>query len=181
MTWTLLISEYRFYFRNRLQYLLFPLMIVLGVMVSQFARFSFPGVYLNSPWVITYVFGLLTISIVFIITLVAAQVLTRESDTLFDRILYATPLQKKHFLPGRFLTVFSISIIYSVLLNTGYMFGHLLRAQGGEDLAMFNILYYVYPFMCLTLPNAFFCTAIVTPAGWIIRNKLVGFRLKINR
>jgi hypothetical protein len=173
MTWTLLLSEYRFYFRKRLQYLLFPLMIVLGLMVSQFARFSFPGVYLNSPWVITYVFGLLTISNVFIITLVAAQVLTRESDTLFDRILYATPLQKKHFLPGRFLTVFSISIIYSVLLNTGYMFGHLLRAQGGEDLAAFNILYYVYPFLCLTLPNAFFCTAIVTAAGWISRNKLV--------
>src|SRR5690349_16346466 len=96
------LSEARFYFRKKWFYALLLLFSTLGYCMSIIANFSFPGVYVNSPYVLTYAIGLISLINIFTITIFSAQILLREKDAGFEAILYATPLNKRNFLLSRF-------------------------------------------------------------------------------
>ncbi|WP_166437004.1 M1 family aminopeptidase [Niastella caeni] len=166
-------SESRFYFRKWWFYGLLLAFLSLGLLTSQVANFSFPGLYVNSPWVLMYIIGLLSLLNIFIITILAAQILFREKDSQFDAILYATPMCKSHFLFSRFTLIVVVTLLCFLLLLSGLMMGHLLRGNDPEKYTSFHLLNYLHPFVVLVLPNAFLCAAIVCTVAWLTRNKLI--------
>src|SRR5690348_13767824 len=94
--------EAGFYFRKKWFYVMLLLFLGLGYFMSIKASLSFPGVYVNSPYVLTYAIGLISLINIFTLTIFSAQILLREKDANFDAILYATSLDKKDFLLSRF-------------------------------------------------------------------------------
>ncbi len=166
------ISEANFYFRKKWFYgalLLFP---ALGYLLTYKATLSFPGLYVNSPYVLTYVIGLISLINIFTITIFSAQIILREKDADFDTILYATPINKMNFLLSRYSLILIITLLSYFLFILGFMTGHLIQGNDPERFRGFRFINYLYPFLILVLPNAVFCTAIVSMAGLLSKSKM---------
>ena len=58
-------SEAGFYFRKKWFYVMLLLFLGLGYFMSVMASLSFPGVYVNSPYVLTYFIGLVSLINIF--------------------------------------------------------------------------------------------------------------------
>lgn len=166
-------SEARFYFSKKCFYLLLLLFAGLGYFISVMGNFSFAGVYINSPYVLTYAIGLISLINIFTITIFSSQILLREKDNRFDSIVYATPLHKKSFLFSRFTLIFFITALCFLLFVLGLMAGHTMQGGNTEKFMPFNFIYYLYPYLVLVLPNITFCTAIVCAVGWLTKNKML--------
>ena len=153
-------AEARIYFGKKWFYACLLFFLVIGYLMSILARFSFPGVYVNSPYTLTYAIGLVSLVNIFTITILSAQIVLREKDAGFDAILYTTPMPAKHFLLSRFSLILLITIISFFLFVTGFMAGHLLAGNNREKFMDFHVINYLYPFFVLAVPNALLCTAI---------------------
>src|SRR5688572_24953152 len=116
----LFFSEVSFYFRKKWFYAMLLLFLGLGYFMSVMASLSFPGVYVNSPYVLTYAIGLISLINIFTITIFSAQILLREKDAGFDAILYATSLNKKVFLLSRFSLILLITVLSYFLFVMGF-------------------------------------------------------------
>lgn len=167
------LSEAGFYFRKKWFYAMLLLFLGLGYFMSVKARFSFPGVYVNSPYVLTYAIGLISLINIFIVTIFSAQIILREKDAGFDSILYATPLNKKDFLLSRFSLILLITVLSYFLFVLGFMLGHSMQGSNREKFMDFHFINYLYPFLVLVLPNAILSTAMVCTAGWLSKNKML--------
>lgn len=169
----LLLSEADFYLRKKWFYgvlLLFP---ALGYLITFKATLSFPDLYVNSPYVLTYAIGLISLMNIFTITIFSAQILLREKDADFDAILYATPINKNNFLLSRFSLILIITLLSYFLFVLGFMAGHLIQGTDSEKFMDFRFINYLYPFLVLVLPNTVFGTAIVSMAGLLSKNKMI--------
>jgi hypothetical protein len=167
------LSEAGFYFRKKWFYAMLLLFLGLGYFMSIKASLSFPGVYVNSPYVLTYAIGLISLINIFTLTIFSAQILLREKDADFGAILYAMPLNKKEFLLSRFSLILLITVLSYFLFVLGFMTGHIMQGDNREKFMDFHFFNYLYPFLVLVLPNAILCTAIVCTAGWLSKNKML--------
>lgn len=165
--------EASFYFSKKWFYLLLIFFAGMGYFISLSANLSFPGMYLNSPYSLTYLTGLLSLINIFTVTIFSAQVLLREKDTGFDAILYATPMRKTFFLLSRMALIVFITTLTYLLFHLGLIAGHLTRGHDTERFMEFHFINYLYPFLVLVMPNIFFCTAIVCLAGWASKSKML--------
>lgn len=166
-------SEAGFYFRKKWFYAMLLLFLGLGYFMSVKASLSFPGVYVNSPYVLTYAIGLISLINIFTITILSAQILLREKEANFDAILYATSLNKKDFLISRFGLILLITVLSYFLFVLGFMTGHIMQGNNSEKFMDFHFINYLYPFLVMVLPNAILCTAVVCTAGWLSKNNML--------
>jgi ABC-2 type transport system permease protein len=165
--------EWVFWKRKRSFYGMLAFYLLLGFAGATMARFPFPGTYSNSPYVLNYLLGMISLICIFSTTILAAQSLFREQDARFDPILFATPLRKMPYVVSRFLIIFCITLLCYFLLVCGLMTGHLLTAKGNDQLGPFHLSYYLHPFLVLLLPNIMLCTAIACSIGLATRSKML--------
>ncbi|MCX2479385.1 M1 family aminopeptidase [Pedobacter sp. MC2016-15] len=154
-------------------YIVFALLIALGFFIGLKLSFS-PGteIYRNAPYTIANMVGLLSLTGIFITTILAAQIHFKEHDAGFGLILYATPVSKRQYLSSRFCALSGLSFICFILLVAGYLTGHLADS---DKLAYreFNLWFYLQPTLLLALPNIFLCSVLVSTVAWFSRNKLI--------
>ncbi|AWK04670.1 aminopeptidase [Flavobacterium crocinum] len=153
-------------------YTTFILYLVLGFFVSAFANFSFSGAYKNSPYVLTYAIGLISLMTIFSITLQAAQSFLREYETKFDSIIFSSPVSKFHYLGSKFITAFSIAVVSFGMFILGMIIGHQMSWLSESEIGPFKILYYLWPYLVIVIPNIFLCLSILTALAWLTRSKL---------
>nr|WP_294785679.1 M1 family aminopeptidase [uncultured Flavobacterium sp.] len=158
--------------RNWTFYATFIIYLILGFFVSAFANFSFSGAYKNSPFVLTYAIGLLSLLTIFSTTLQAAQSFLKEYETKFDSILFSTPISKFHFLGSKFITAFVIAVSSFGMFIIGMIFGHQLSSFPKGEIGPFEILNYVWPYVIIVIPNIFLCLSILATLAWLTRSKL---------
>ncbi|MCU0451173.1 MAG: hypothetical protein MUC97_15260 [Bernardetiaceae bacterium] len=144
-----------------------------GLAGSNFSAGLGENVFCNSPFAITYLVGFLSLLCLFTATVVAAQVLFRETEAHFALILYALPIQKLPYLASRFLVVFGITALTFGLFLVGLGGGQLGHSAGTSGYGPFLAWHYLHPYLVLALPNAFFCAALACSVGWFSRNKLL--------
>ncbi|WP_166919907.1 ABC transporter permease/M1 family aminopeptidase [Flavobacterium poyangense] len=159
--------------RNRSFYATFLIYLVLGFFAGAFANFSFSGAYKNSPFVLTYAIGLLSLTLIFSVTLQVAQQFLKEYETRFDSILFATPLSKLSYLGSRFIVAFGISVVSLGALIIGLFIGHQMPWLSEDQIGPFSLLNYIWPYLILVIPNLFLCLTILTSFAWLTRNKLL--------
>lgn len=169
----LLQFEWHYHTRSLLFYASFLVYFSFGFLLSNMGNAAFPGIYKNSPFMITYFVGLFSMNTVFSTTLFVAQSFLRESETKFDTIIYATPVSKWYYLGSRFLMAFLVSAFSFAMFDLGMMMGHLMSSLPKEDLGVFSLFNYIWPFVTMALPNIFFCTAFLAGLAWLTRNKLM--------
>ncbi|MBA4853811.1 M1 family aminopeptidase [Emticicia sp. BO119] len=140
---------------------------------SSFSVLLTENTFRNSPFAITYNLGYLSLICIFSSTILAAQVLFREQEHHFSMVLYATPLKKINFFLSRFLIIFGLNIFTFLLLLTGFAIGQTMSRFDASEFGPFRLWYYFQPFLLITIPNAFFCSAVVCSIGLLTRNKLL--------
>lgn len=158
--------------RNWSFYATFLVYLILGFFVSAFANFSFSGAYKNSPYVLTYAIGLISLTTIFSITLQVAQNFLKEYETKFDSIIFTTPISKFHYLGSKFTVAFGIAVVSFGLFVIGMMIGHLMPWLSKDEIGPFSFLNYFWPFLVLVIPNILLCLSVLTTLAWLTRSKL---------
>ncbi|MGO4293210.1 M1 family aminopeptidase [Chitinophaga sp. RAB17] len=148
---------------------------LLGIGIFAGAEFHLnigDGVYLNSPYTIGFMLGMLSLSVIFLATVFAQQLLFKEWDTNFDLILFATPVGKGNFAGGRFLSLLTLTLISFLLLTTGFAIGQQTRTDSAMLPGM-HLLHYVYPFILFGGFNSLFVCSFLFFIAWGTRSKLL--------
>ncbi|MBS7252340.1 ABC transporter permease/M1 family aminopeptidase [Flavobacterium branchiicola] len=158
--------------RNWTFYASYIIYLILGFFVSAFANFSFSGAYKNSPFVLTYAIGLLSLMTIFSATLQAAQSFLKEYETKFDAIIFSTPISKFHFLGSKFITAFVIAVSSFGMFIIGMILGHQLSSFPKGEIGPFEILNYIWPYLVIVIPNILLCLSILATLAWLTRSKL---------
>lgn len=158
--------------RNWTFYATYIIYLIIGFFVSAFANFSFSGAYKNSPFVLTYAIGLLSLLTIFSTTLQTAQSFLKEYETKFDSIIFSTPISKFHFLGSKFITSFIIAVSSFGMFIIGMILGHQLSSFPKGEIGPFENLNYVWPYVIIVIPNIFLCLSILATLAWLTRSKL---------
>lgn len=130
------------------------------------------GVYLNSPYTIGFMLGLLSLSVVFIATVTGTQLLFKEWDARFELLLFSTTVTKKQFTGGRFLSFYLITLTGFLLLAAGFIVGQSVRG-GAAIQPGFHLLHYLYPLVLFGCVNTFFVCSVLSLIAWHTKNKLL--------
>jgi len=165
--------EWLFWKRKRSFYAMLAFFFALGFLCAAAAVFPFPDTNRNSPYVISYLTGLLSLLCIFSTSLMAAQCLFREQDAHFDAILFATPLRKGPYVLSRLCFIFGANLFCFFLLFAGLALGHVLHGSNAPDYGPFRGWHYLQPFCVLLVPNALLCTALSCCTGLITRSKML--------
>ncbi|WP_255512765.1 M1 family aminopeptidase [Flavobacterium sp. GT3R68] len=168
----LITFEWHYHTKNVLFYVTFLVFLLLGFFAAS-GNNAMPGMDRNSPYMITYLVGILSLGIIFSMTLLVAQTLLRDSENKMDVIIYATPVSKTNYLGSQFLSVFGIGVLSFGMAIIGMMIGHHMPWLKNEAMADFSLTTYLWPFLILAIPNILLCTTILTALAWLTRNKLI--------
>lgn len=90
--------------RGALNYVAAGLLLCFGLYAgTKFNLSAGEGIYLNSPYTVGFMLGLLSLSIIFIATVAGTRLLFKEWDARFYPLLFSTTITKEQFTGGRFL------------------------------------------------------------------------------
>jgi ABC-2 type transport system permease protein len=169
----LLSFEFHYHSRKPLFYIIPVVFAVLGFLMGHGNGILFPNVYINSPYSISYLTGLLSLVIVLPITIIVAQSILRETDAKFDALIYATSVSKFNYLASRFLALAAIPALILIASTFGIFCGHLTNTLPADKTGEYLLINYLWPFLVLGIPNILLCVSILCSVAWITKNKLV--------
>jgi len=170
----LLKFELALYFKKPGIYIGLLLLFAVGFMIG-FQQLSFDSgiyIYKNAAYSVANMIGFLTLSGVFITTLIGALTLFKETEAGFSLILYATPITKTQYLYSRFSSVFCICLVCLLFTVAGYAAGQVFTADQTFN-GPFHFWSYLQPVLLLLVPNLFFCCSIICTVAWVSKNKLM--------
>ena len=154
-------------------YLISLSLVLLGVFFgNKFNLTAGDGIYLNSPYTIGFMMGMLSLSIIFFAILYSNQLLFKEWDAKFDLVIFALPFSKMTYLSGKFWFFYLKTFLSFGLLMLGFVIGQNFRI-GSEMQAGFNLWHYVYPLLVFGLLNCFFVCSFLFFISNATRKKLL--------
>lgn len=154
-------------------YLVALIFVFLGIFCgNQFNLSVGEGIYLNSPYTIGFMTGMLSLSIIFFATIYALQLLFKEQDSRFDIVLFSFPLSKQAYQKGKFLSYFLQTFLSFSFLMLGFMTGQSLRT-GTEMQEGLHIFYYLCPLFIFGLVNTLLVCSFLFLMTFIFRKKLL--------
>ncbi len=161
------------YFKSKAFIIALVALIGIGIFSGlQFNLTIGEGVYLNSPYSIGFMIGLLSLSIIFIATVIAYHLLFKEWDNRFDSILYCTDIKKQQFFSGRILSFITITFFCFLVMILGFALGQFFRHN--ENMSpSFHLLYYIYPLLIFGFVNALLICSVLAGLAWTSKNKLL--------
>lgn len=170
---TLFIFEARRSTNHWPAYLVALLLTGMGIFCgNQFNLSAGEGIYLNSPYTIGFMTGMLSLAVIFFAIVYALQLLFRDQDSKFDSILFSFPFSKFTYLKGKFYAYFLQTFLSFTFLMAGFLLGQLMRT-GSEMQEYFNILYYLYPLLIFGLINSFFICSFLFLIAFTVKKKLL--------
>ncbi|SMC68030.1 ABC transporter permease/M1 family aminopeptidase [Chryseobacterium sp. YR221] len=159
--------------KHWLTYLIALILVFIGIFCgNQFNLSVGEGIYLNSPYTIGFMSGMLSLSIIFFAIVYALQLLFRDWDTKFDLVLFSFPISKSTYLKGKFLTYFLQTFLSFGFLMIGFLTGQMLRT-GSEMQNEFNIGYYLYPLFIFGFINSLLICSFLFLISLSLRKKLI--------
>lgn len=170
---TLFSFEARRNTKHWLSYLIALILVFLGIFCgNQFNLSVGEGIYLNSPYTIGFMTGMLSLSIIFFATVYALQILFKDQDSRFDIVLFSFPLSKQAYLKGKFFTYFLQTFLSFFFLMIGFLIGQNLRS-GSEIQDGFKIVDYIYPLLVFGLMNTLLVCSFLFLISFTVRKKLM--------
>lgn len=151
------------------------IILLAGIGLFSGLRFNMSvgsGVYLNSPYTTGFMLGMLSLSVVFLATVISGQLLFKEWDVQFDVIIFTTPISKKSFAMGRFFSFCTLTLIFFLIIAAGFVTGQILR-DGPEMQAAFRISHYLYPILIFGVINTLITCSMLYFVACVSRKKLL--------
>ncbi len=170
---TLFLFDIKRFFKRWTTWVLLALIITLGIVIGKDAHFTISeNVYQNSPYQISFITALFSLSAILFSTIFVAQHVNKELDHNFHQIFFSTPIRKKQFIAARFASLLTISFLPTLIFTGSFLLGHSLSATNLRSEHV-SLLYYIQPVLLFTFINTLFITAVLSFAGWISKNKLI--------
>ncbi len=167
----LLAFEWRYHTRQ-LSYFA-ALALVCGtafVLIS--TGFGPTNLFINSPYVVTYSLGMLSLVGIFLVTVLSANGLLRDSEHRMSEIIFATPIGRWSYLVSRFIGIVLASFAAFVLAGLVLMLAPLLLGVDPVRLGPVQPWSYAWALLVLVLPNLVIATAIVFAIAAATRSTL---------
>lgn len=159
-------------FKKRSLYLFSIILIVVGIFSgNKFNLTAGEGIYINSPYTIGFMMGLLSLSIIFFAILYSNQ-LFKEWDAKFDFVFFALPVSKVTYLSGKFWYFYLKTFLSFALIIVGFIIGQQLRV-GGEIQEVFYFSSYLYPLFVFGLLNCLFVCSFLYCIAYLTHRKLL--------
>ncbi|WP_290790903.1 M1 family aminopeptidase [Flavihumibacter sp. UBA7668] len=169
----LFLFDIKRFFKRWSTYVLLILIVALGVVIGKDAHFTISeSVYQNSPYQISYITALFSLSAILFSTIFTARYANIELDHNFQQIFFSTLIRKSQFVTARFASLLIISFLPTILFTGSFLFGHQLAASTLKNESV-SLLYYIQPVLLFTFINTLFIIAVLSFAGWISKNKLI--------
>lgn len=154
-------------------YSMFSVIVLLGVFAgNKFNMTAGEGIYLNSPYTIGFMMGMLSLSMIFLAILYSNQILFKEWDAKFDLVIFALPFSKLTYLTAKFWFFYLKTFLSFSLLILGFVIGQNLRT--GDEMQMgLNVWHYVYPLLVFGILNALFVCSFLFFIAYSTHKKLL--------
>lgn len=129
------------------------------------------GIFLNSAYTTGFMLGFLSLSIVFMATIIGSKLLFKETDARFDMVIFSTSIGENQFILGRYLSFFILTLICFLCIVLGFVVGQNMRT-GTEMDGNFHFFHYGYPLVVLGLVNCLVTCSILFLLSIFSRNKM---------
>lgn len=154
-------------------YLIAVILVLIGIFCgNQFNLTVGEGIYLNSPYTIGFMTGLLSLVIIFFAIIFATQILFKDWDSKFDILIFSYPFSKRTYLQGKFLTFFLQTFFSFTFLMIGFVIGQNLRT-GSEIQYYLNFWHYFYPILIFGGINCFIVCSFLFFISFTTKKKLM--------
>ncbi|VXA92360.1 conserved membrane hypothetical protein [Flavobacterium sp. 9AF] len=160
------------YSKNWKFLLLIVSLIVMGIFVGGSARFTLrENLAYNSPYQIAFITAFFSLTSIFFGTIVTSQLALKETDSNFNLIYFSLPISKKQFLWSRFVSILTISFLFTFIFSVSFFIGREMVYDSSES-AGFNLLFYLLPFLIFTIINTLLVVAITSAIAWFTKSKM---------
>ncbi|QHS63704.1 ABC transporter permease/M1 family aminopeptidase [Chitinophaga agri] len=157
--------EMRYHVRQLIFKVTALLFLALGVLCAQ-GNFGGNTVHTNSPYVVTYITGLLSLFTIFVSTICCASVVLRDTTYRMDQLLFTTAVKKLPYFLVRFSALLIVVFMTLILATAGIA----ISAWGinSGQTGIFRLSFFLQPLLVMGLPNVLFvctvifCTALLT-------------------
>lgn len=154
-------------------YLIAIILVLIGIFCgNQFNLTVGEGIYLNSPYTIGFMTGMLSLVIIFFAIIYANQILFKDWDSKFDILIFSYPFSKRTYLQGKFLTFFLQTFLSFTFLMIGFVIGQNLRT-GSEIKIYYNFWHYFYPLLIFGGINCFLVCSFLFFISFSTKKKLL--------
>jgi ABC-type transport system involved in multi-copper enzyme maturation permease subunit len=154
-------------------YLVALILVLIGIFCGkQFNLTVGEGIYLNSPYTIGFMTGLLSLVIIFFAIIFAIQILSKDQDSKFEILIFSYPFSKRNYLQGKFLTFFLQTFLSFTFLMIGFVIGQNLRT-GSEIQPYFHFWHYFYPLLIFGGINCFIVCSFLFFISFTTKKKLL--------
>ncbi|NQZ06617.1 MAG: hypothetical protein HRT35_05580 [Algicola sp.] len=138
-----------------------------GLLTSQMGS---PLDFANSAYSIHRTLSLLSMYIIFVVCVLTAATALRDSQFNMEPLVYATPIDKFHYLTSRFCGIFiATAMVFLVVLITMMVTPMFIEAERVGD---FHLSHYLYGYFVFILPNILVCTGVAFAAAMLTKNTL---------
>ncbi|MRW93307.1 hypothetical protein GJ699_25285 [Duganella sp. FT80W] len=129
--------------------------------------------YLNAPVLIANQLGILSVLALFLVTMLIAGSVLRDTDSGMSDLLYATPMHKSAYLLGRFLAGWVCCLVVFVLVTMSMLVASAIGGADPERIGPTSLWPYVWSMGVLVLPNLLFVTALLMLLAALTRSLLM--------
>lgn len=170
---TVFLLDIKRFFKRWSTYVLLTLIVVMGIAMGKDAHFAISeSIYLNSPYLISLITALFSLTAILFATIFTAQNANKELDHNFHQIFFSTAIKKNQFVAARFASLFTLCLLPTVLFTLSFLYGHQLSLSNLKYDSV-PLLYYIQPIFLFTFINTFFIAAVLCFTAWISKNKLI--------
>ena len=163
-----LIFEWKYYSRHLTFLIAAVIFFLLGLDTVQ-RTIGGASVHVNSPYAMTFFTNLISLNLLFVITVFCVRGILRDRAHQMEEIIYSTSISKSHYLLGRFSGLVFISFLILCISVFGMMCGHLFMSSP-DRIGPMMFQNYIWPLVIIGLPNIIFCAAMLLAVSALTRN-----------
>jgi ABC-type transport system involved in multi-copper enzyme maturation permease subunit len=171
--------ELRYWLRQPIAYIFFLVnaLLVFGATSSDVITIGggVGNIFKNSPYVVQNYYALFSLLSLLMITTFFNNAAARDFNEKTNQILFATPLQKRDFLLGRFFGALVVSIIPFLGVSFGSVIGSMMPWVDPELVGPTVWSAHLNGLLVFILPNLIFSGAIIFGIAALTRNTLLSF------
>jgi len=135
-------------------------LITFGAVTSTQIQIGSRGnVWVNAPFAMLQVSGLMSIFAIFVIVAMVANVVIRDDETGFAPILRATSVRKSAYLIGRFVGATAAAFCVLAVIPLAIAVGSQMPWLDPEKLGPFHVTHYLYVMFAFGLPSLLIISA----------------------
>jgi ABC-2 type transport system permease protein len=145
------------------------LFFLFGAMLSR--NFGADNVAINSPYLVTEAFGLLSLVAIVAGAVFASSAVLRDDEHQLREIVYSSPIGRFPYLVSRFAGAFLATLTTVAFSAVGMMAGTVTIAEA-HRVAPMDVRPYLAAFATITVPNVLFVTALLFAFALLTRNAM---------